>query len=50
MFLSDLFASGSFNPGVSIKVMSPNVAIYTQDVTDLKDAMLLNLEPRSYPL
>ena len=45
MFLSVLLASGSFNPGVSIKVMSPNEPYFTQEVTDSKDSILLNLQP-----
>ena len=45
MFLSVLLASGSFNPGVSIKVMSPNEPCFTHEVTDSNDSILLNLQP-----
>ena len=35
--LSGRVLSGSFNPGVSISVMLPLVAILVRDVTDVKD-------------
>ena len=47
IFLSDLRASGSFNPGVSISVMLPTEPDLTQEVTDLKDCLLSKLQSKS---
>ena len=50
MLLSDLFTSLSLKPGVSIRVKSPTVPIYTQGVTALNEDMLLNLHGYLVPL
>ena len=49
IFLSDLRASGSLNPGVSISVMLPMEPDLTQEVTDLKDYLLSKLQANSWP-
>ena len=50
IFLSDLRASGSFNPGVSISVMLPMEPDLTQEVTDLNDCLLSKLQSKFYSL
>ena len=42
MFLSVRVLFGSFNPGVSIRVIFPLEAILTSDVTAIKDLDALN--------
>ena len=49
MVLSLLLWSGSFSPGVSIKVILPKVPGYTHEVTDLKDSLLSKLQANSWP-
>ena len=50
IFLSDLEASGSLSPGVSMSVMSPNDPALTHEVTDLNEAILLKFKVCSAPL